>query len=82
MLSIGQAKHGKDYEEFKDGGKEDARRKQIFLTTDAKIQKYNSLENVTYQLGHNKFSDMVNLFKLNNYEIRWDTLLKFEYSGI
>jgi hypothetical protein len=37
---------------------------------------------VTYQLGHNKFSDMVNLFKLNNYEIRWDTLLKFEYSGI
>ena len=62
MLSIGQAKHGKDYEEFKDGGKEDARRKQIFLTTDAQIKKHISQKNVTYQLGHNKFSDMVNLF--------------------
>ena len=60
-----QTKHGTDYEEFKDGGKEDARRKQIFLilTTDAKIKKHNSQENMTYQLGHNKFwDDMVNLF--------------------
>ena len=36
------------------------KRKKLFLATDAKIKKHNSQKNVTYQLGHNKFSDMAN----------------------
>jgi hypothetical protein len=55
-----QKQHGKDYKESKDGGREDIKRKKLFLATDAKIKKHNSQKNVTYQLGHNKFSDMAN----------------------
>jgi hypothetical protein len=55
-LSFGQTKHGKKY-----SATEDAKRKKTFLATDATITKHNSQKNVTYQLGHNQFSDWVNL---------------------
>jgi hypothetical protein len=54
-LSFGQTKHGKKY-----GGSEDGQRKKNFLATDDIIKKHNSQKNVTYQLGHNEFSDWVN----------------------
>jgi hypothetical protein len=60
QFDLWQTKQGKKY-----GASEDAQRKKLFLVTDAFINKHNSQKNVTFLLGHNKFSDMVNLFILD-----------------
>ena len=38
---------------------EEARRKSLFLQTHSAIKKHNSKSNVTFQMNHNQFSDMV-----------------------
>ena len=42
-----------------DSAEEDARRKAIFVKTDAMIQEHNSDPESTFQMAHNHFSTMV-----------------------